>query len=108
MPVKLRYRNSIGDCDHNPLYLRSLFSKLSQCATQDIYQKFSGQAIVETIFIPISTEQSTDSVTIESYNKVDQLAWASNELKIQCIWIDGCRKDLGYITTSVAWNDETE
>jgi ribonuclease HI len=100
--------NPIGDGVRNPLHPVSLFAKLSRCATQDIHPQFSGQDVVETTFIPTSTERIAVPVLIESREKAEQTALSTNEPEIRCIWTDGSRDDLGNVGAAVAWKDGTE
>jgi hypothetical protein len=51
--------NPISDGIRNPVDDVSLFGRLSKCCRQDIQPQFSGQDMVESTYIPTSTEQSS-------------------------------------------------
>jgi hypothetical protein len=53
--------------------------------------------MVETTFIPTSTERITVPVLIESLEKAEQTALPTKEPKIRCIWTDGSRDELGNV-----------
>jgi hypothetical protein len=105
---ELPHGNPIGDGVRNPLHPVSLFTKLSRCATQDIQPQFSGQDVVETTFIPTSTERIAVPVLIESREKAEQTALSTDEPEMRCIWTDGSRDDLGNVGAAVAWKEGTE
>jgi hypothetical protein len=58
--------NPISDGARNPLDDVSLFGRLSKCCRQDIQPQFSGQDMVESTYIPTSTERIAAPVIIES------------------------------------------
>jgi ribonuclease HI len=81
------------------------------CVTLDynnIHPEFSGQDIVETTFMPISTELIAVPVLIESREKAEQTALSTKEPEIRCIWTDGSRDVLGNVGAAVAWKEGTE
>jgi hypothetical protein len=106
--LELPHGNLIGDGVRNPLHPVSLFAKLSRCATHDIHPHFSGQDVVETTFIPTSSERIAVPVLIESREKAEQTALSTKEPEIRCIWTDRSRDDLGNVGAAVAWKEGTE
>jgi ribonuclease HI len=64
--------------------------------------------VVDTTFIPTSTERIAEPVLIESRKKAEQTAASTNEPEIRCIWTDGSRDDLGNVGAAVAWIEGTE
>jgi hypothetical protein len=104
---ELPQANPIGDGVRNPLHSASLCAKPSRCATQDIQPQFSGQDMVETMFISTSMERIAVPVLVESREKAEQTALSTREPQIKCIWADGSRDGLGNVGSAVAWKEGT-
>jgi ribonuclease HI len=66
------------------------------------------QDVVETTFIPTSTERIAVPVVIESREKAEQTALSTNEPEIRGIWTDASCDDLGNVGAAVAWKEGTE
>jgi hypothetical protein len=66
------------------------------------------QDVVDTTFIPTSTERIAVPVLIESREKAEQTVLSTKEPEIRCIRTDGSRDDLGNVGAVVAWKEGTE
>jgi hypothetical protein len=64
--------------------------------------------MVETTFIPTSTERIAVPVLIESPEKAEQTALSTKEPEMRCIWTDGSWDDLGNVGAAVSWKEGTE
>jgi ribonuclease HI len=100
--------NPISDGIRNPVDDVSLFGRLSKCCRQDIQPQLSGQDMVESTYIPTSTERIAAPVIIESRQQAEHTALSMSKARTKCIWTDGSRDDLGNVGAAVAWNEVDE
>jgi hypothetical protein len=64
--------------------------------------------MVETMFIPTSTERIAVLVLSESREHAEQPALSTDERGIRCSWSDGSQNDLRNVGAAVAWKKGTK
>jgi hypothetical protein len=100
--------NPISDGIRNPVDDVSLFGRLSKCCRQDIQPQFSGQDMVESTYIPASTERIAAPVIIESRQQAEHTELSMSPARTKCLWTDGSHDDLGNVGAAVDWTEVDE